>query len=395
MPVLVMMKPASRHIHALMTSWLTGEITGEEALYLKRMIAEDPAVKAAWMEFKQQFSSADLQDKFERYEQLPWIPAEEITGNLPRRRPKYKVLQLAGLAAAVITCIGVALYTWSSRTAEVTQPVANVSNTQPGPKEDISLQLANGQTINLSGTKDSILLGGTRLNNAGKALSYTLAGEAKDSAAAVAINSLTVPIGKDYKISLSDGTEIWLNSATTLQFPFRFTGKAREITIKGEAYMKVAQRAGQPFLVHTQHGTVQVLGTSFNINDYDSGVVKIALVEGAVRFKTGQKDVAIKPGIEAVYTVSKGIRLQPFEADDVLAWRSGKYYFSDATLKEIITVLPRWYGINVVIDNPKLGGERFAGMMDRNKPVTAFLDNLSRTMKISWYFDKEDNLHLQ
>lgn len=390
-----MMKRAPRHIHALMTSWLTGEITQEEALYLKRLIAEDPAIKAAWMEFKQQFSQEDIQHKFERYEQLPWIPAEEITGGTPRRRRMYKIIRGAGLAAAVITGISVGIYIWRSRTAEPIQPVAKVSNTQPGPKEDIALQLANGQTINLSRAKNSILLGNTRLNNAGKALSYTLADGNKDSIAASAINSLTVPIGKDYKISLSDGTEVWLNSATTLKFPFRFTGKLREITIKGEAYVKVAQRAGQPFLVHSQHGTVQVLGTSFNINDYDSGVVKIALVEGAVRFKTGTKDVAIKPGQEAVYTAGKGIRLQSFEEDDVLAWRAGKYYFSDATLKEIVTVFPRWYGINVVIDNPALGRERFAGMMDRNKPVTVFLDNLVKTMKLSYYFDKEDNLHLQ
>lgn len=389
-----MMKRDPRHIHALMTSWLTGDITQEEALYLKQLITEDPAIKAAWMEFREKFSTADRKDKFERFEELPWIPAEEITGAAPKPKGIFKlIMRTAGVAAAIITGIVVGWYLFTqNRQPEAAQPVAKVVNGQQEHKKDIELQLANGQTINLSSAKDSILVKDARLNNAGKTLSYTLVDE--EPAGSGSFNRLTVPIGKDYKITLSDGTEVWLNSATTLQFPFRFTGKAREIIIKGEAYLKVAQRSKQPFLVHTQHGTVQVLGTSFNINDYDSGVVRIALVEGAVRFKAGDKDVTIKPGLEAVYTLHKGIRLQAFDEEDVLAWRSGRYYFYDATLEEIISVLPRWYGISVVIDNPSLGKERFTGMMDRNKPVHKFLDALAKTMKITYRLDK-DMLYLQ
>lgn len=390
-----MMKRAPRHIHALMTSWLTGELTQEEALYLKQLITEDPAVKAAWMEFRAKFSREDIADKFERFEELGWIPAEEITGSTPRPKRLYRILRRAGLAAAFISGIALGWYLLSkNRQAALTQPVAKVIDGQAEHKKDIALQLANGTTINLSAASDSILLKDARLNNAGKTLSYTLVDADKGEAGSASFNRLTVPIGKDYKISLSDGTAVWLNSASTLQFPFRFTGKTREIVISGEAYLEVAQQPKKPFLVHTQHGTIQVLGTSFNINDYDSGVVKVALVAGAVRFMAGEKEVTVKPGKEAVYTLHKGIRLQSFDEEDVLAWRSGKYYFYDATLEEIISVLPRWYGIHVVIDNPKLSQERFTGMMDRNKPVRKFLDALAQTMKITYTLDK-DILHLQ
>lgn len=390
-----MMKRDPRHIHALFTSWLTGEITQEEALTLRQLITEDPAIKAAWMEFREKFSQEDKRTKFERFEELPWIPAEEITGAARRPKRIYRLLMRASLAAAVITGILVGWYRFNkSRQLNPTQPVAKVVNDQPENKKDIALQLANGQTINLSAASDSILLKDARLNNAGKTLSYTLVNADKDAAGSASFNRLTVPIGKDYKVTLSDGTAVWLNSATTLQFPFRFTGKTREITISGEAYLEVAQNTKQPFLVHTQHGTVQVLGTSFNINDYDSGVVKVALVEGAVRLKAGEKGVIIKPGLEAVYTLNKGIKVQAFDEEDVLAWRSGKYFFYDATLEEIISVLPRWYGIRVVIDNPSLSRERFTGMMDRNKPVQKFLDALSKTMKITYNLDN-DILHLQ
>lgn len=78
-----MMKPGRRHIHALMTSWITGDITREEASYLKHLIGEVPAVKAEWTEFRQKFSQEDIEDAFNRYEQQAWIPAEEITGRAP------------------------------------------------------------------------------------------------------------------------------------------------------------------------------------------------------------------------------------------------------------------------------------------------------------------------
>jgi transmembrane sensor len=77
-----MMKRVPRHIHALMTSWMMGNITEEEALHLKQLIAENPRVKNAWREFRQKFSINDIQDDFNRYEQQAWIPAEVITSTI-------------------------------------------------------------------------------------------------------------------------------------------------------------------------------------------------------------------------------------------------------------------------------------------------------------------------
>jgi Fe2+-dicitrate sensor, membrane component len=257
----------------------------------------------------------------------------------------------------------------------------------------VALQLANGQRLNLSAATDKIVLADARLQNAGKALSYTLK-EEENNTALTAMNSLQVPIGKDYRITLSDGTVVGMNAATTLQFPFKFSGSTREICIQGEAYLEVAKDARRPFVVHTQHGTVQVLGTAFNINDYDPAAMKLSLVNGAVCFKTKDKDVALKPGQQVVYDDQQHIRLQAFDEQEVLSWRQGKYYFYDASLQEILEVLPRWYGVQVMIDRPGLGEERFTGMMDRNKPLEAFLQALATTMKINYYVHK-DILHLQ
>src|SRR5690606_7064334 len=117
-------------------------------------------------------------------------------------------------------------------------------------------------------------------------------------------------------------------AASRLQFPFRFNGQSREISLlSGEAYIKVAANASKPFIIHTPESTVQVLGTEFNINAYDPGVVKLALVKGAVRVRAGADNLVVKPGMEAVYTPEKGLYTQPFDAREVLGWRTGKHFF--------------------------------------------------------------------
>jgi len=388
-----MMKLDLRHIHALMSARMAGDISETDALYLQQLMDTDPEVLAAWEEFSKKFLPADVQDGFLRYENGPWISAEEITGKKKARVSIRKLIAYASLGAALVTGSIVGAYLWFNKSIH---SAAVAGKLPPANSRHISLQLASGQTINLSQAQDNIQLANAKLNNSGKGLLYTLTDKDEANPAMYAMNKLTVPVGKNYRITLSDGTFVVLNSATTLQFPLSFSRHRREISLNGEAYLEVKKQVGAPFIVHTPHGDVQVLGTSFNVNAYDSGMVKVALVAGAVKFTTEEKgEVTLHPGKEAVYKVNKGIQVQPFDEDETLAWQEGKYYFSDATLREIVHVLPRWYGTNVLIDNPQLAGERFAGMMDRNKPITAFLDNLQSARRIRYYFDNEGVLHLQ
>lgn len=195
-------------------------------------------------------------------------------------------------------------------------------------------------------------------------------------------------IGLDYMIKLPDGTEVYLNSATVLSFPTAFTGSKREISINGEAFLSVARDARHPFIVHLPHGSVEVLGTEFNMNSYDSGVVKVALVGGVVNMKAGGHALALKPGLEGVYRKGE-LYTQPFDKQSTLGWRRGIYYFDNATLEQIISILPRWFGVQVKLDNTDKAGERFTKRIYRNAPITEFLDNLKATMAIQYYIQDE------
>lgn len=377
------------HIHELMIGKLTQNLSEEEELYLDKLIQEEATIRETWNKLQTRFTATDIQEQFNRFDNLDWIPADTITA---RPVKTFRVFRGMSIAAAILG-VSVGLFQlFRIGNKPVNRQLSLATTAQPSAKKAIMLQMANGSTVNLSEQQDSILLGNARLNNTGAALSYSLKGAHSNLNG---MNHLTVPIGKTYQLTLSDGSTIWLNADTRMAFPFAFNGNTREIKIEGEAFLQIAKDAKKPFLVHTSQGTVQVLGTSFNINSYDSTILKVALVEGAVSLKTGNKAVIIKPGTQAISEANKAIQLQPFEEDEVLSWREGKYYFTDATLKEISAVMPRWFGIEVVIDNPALTRQRFTGLMDRNKPLTVFLNNLKQTMMIEYSFDKKGTLHLQ
>jgi ferric-dicitrate binding protein FerR (iron transport regulator) len=377
------------YIYLLMTAKVAGVISAEEDAWLDQLISEDTTVKTRWEQFRQEHSHEQVAKTFRQYEQ-DWINASDITA-IPQKQPptykKYRSAVIISLALIGI-CLGIYLFSAKSKPAEMAMAPKTMKATDA---KQIVLQLAGGNTVRLSAATDSINIAGTQLASSNKTLSYT----AGSGAATNAFNTLTVPTGLDYHVNLSDGSEIWLNSATQLKFPFAFNGPTREIAINGEAYIKAAPNASKPFLVHTPRGTVQVLGTEFNVNSYDSGIVKVALVTGAVRFAAAGKEVMVKPGTEAIYAENKGIRLQAFDEEEVLAWRTGNYPFSDATLSDITAILPRWFGVTISIDNPSLNKERFTGVMSRNKPIRVFLDHLKATTNINYEFDQEGTLHFK
>ena len=258
-------------------------------------------------------------------------------------------------------------------------------------KPAIELKLAGGQVVNLSQEQGAIDAGAAKLSNSNKSLSYSV----NNDQSLIGINTLTVPIGLDYKINLADGSMIWLNSATKLEFPLAFPGDTREITISGEAYLKVAKNAAKPFIVHLPHSTVQVLGTEFNVNTYDSGLVKVALVEGSVNMQAPTGTSKLAPGKQAVYRFGQPISQETFDARTVLSWQKGLFYFNDASLQEISKVLPRWYGIQVTIDDPSILSRTFSGIIDRNKPIEVFMEDLKMISRINAYRDKQNVLHFK
>jgi len=382
------------HIHSLLVEKARGSLSPEMDAFLSQLIEDDAGIRQQWLDINQALQLDDPAT-MQRAGSIEWKSAEELMQRKTptKRRIWVPFIRLAA-AAAVLTGVAFGIYFWNRKGPQPT-PSASVNEVVAlsAARQQVKLRLANGQTINLSRPGDSVVAGSAFLHNTGKLLSYSI--QNQSAAELSGINSLTVPIGKDYHLTLSDGTEVWLNSATRIDFSFVFQKKIREISITGEAYLKVSRDPARPFIVHTPRGSVQVLGTSFNINSYDSSLMNVALMEGSVKFRYLNDSVTIKPGMQATASEGRHIKISSFDEDEVLGWLNGMYYFTDVPLEDIIKVMPRWYGIHVVIDNKRLNRQMFTGGMDRNKPLSVFLDNLKRMIDIDYYIDDDGVLHFK
>lgn len=202
------------------------------------------------------------------------------------------------------------------------------------------------------------------------------------TAGRVSWNTLSVPRGGQYTLTLSDGTKVWLNAASSITYPNVFAGAERKVEITGEAYLEIAKNSRQPFKVSANGTEIQVLGTSFNVNAYsDENAVKTTLVDGSVKVinvATSQAKLLI-PGQQAeVSANNEGVRVETVDTDQVLAWKNGLFSFNNADIKTVMRQLSRWYDINIVYENG-VPSQRFYGDMNRNLSLLQVLKGLEVT----------------
>jgi len=376
------MHPDEDYIRQLVIEEIAGTISEPDAAHLQRIIAES---SAAWVLYRQLHQELDNFEVRAAREALAYnLTAEQILIDSKNRKRRRQGISIGSIAIAFMLGIGWYISFLSDKTQ---RDPADLHEQQ-----FVELQLPNEKTLALSDEQQQIALNGITLNNAQRTLSYSSPGNAP---AGLAV--LSVPVGKDYKIQLSDGTEVWLNAASKLEFPFNFEGATREITITtGEAYLKVAPNPQKPFIVHLPHSShVEILGTAFNVNTYDQDKIRVSLLEGAVKMQTKQGAKIMKPGEQTIYMPEKGLELGTFEEDNVLAWRQGIYRFEDVPLEEICQVIPRWFGMKVVIDDAQIAQKRFTGSFNKHLPIETSLDGLKSTGLIDYGFDKDSTLHIK
>ena len=189
------------------------------------------------------------------------------------------------------------------------------------------------------------------------------------------MNTLLVPRGGMYSLELEDGTRVWLNADSRLEYPAVFPSGRREVSLSGEAYFAVARDTSAPFTVRTARGDVRVLGTEFNVKCYaDEGVMEATLVEGQVGLSDeGAGSVVLEPGEQAVVGEGvQGIAVREVNVQHYIGWRENRLSFQGETLEEIMQVLARWYDIEVVFEDDGLRGLEFSGNLDKYTDIDSF-----------------------
>jgi transmembrane sensor len=307
--------------------------------------------------------------------------APKQPGSLPSDKKRIHFLQRYWWAAACMLLLIAGAYYLLPQTQPpaivTTLPVQDIA---PGGNKAI-LTLADGSRITLDSARNGMLAqqgstSVTKLNNG--QLAYSGAGTINGK---VLYNTMSTPLGGQYKLILSDGTAVWLNAGSSITYPTAFTGNERSVTITGEAYFEVAKNKKMPFRVKANNTVVEVLGTHFNINAYkDESSINTTLLEGAVQISAHHQQQLLKPGQQArvqpqgqTIAVMDNVNLL-----EVMAWKEGFFYFNDADLPTVMRQLARWYNVDVKYEGT-IPDRVFTGEIGRDLTLSQVLKGLTKT----------------
>lgn len=276
----------------------------------------------------------DVDAEWERFK-------DKHIGNDEAPRAKTIHLWMAAIAGAAAMLAGVILYNHFDRNADTKWDEYNgliVMRHSESPQL-VTLSLGSrmvdmSDTDSLNLLDNKVLIDGKQVEEDGQ------------------MQTLSTPRGMDFKLILQDGTEVWLNAESTIDFPSSFVSNdTRRINLKGEAYFKVARDESKPFVVSVGDKEVRVLGTEFDIRNYSTEAPLVALVEGSIELcGQGQRQL-LKPGQGATWNEGEQPKVQEIDTCNVTQWVEGLFYFDEQSLDEIMIDVARWYNVGIRFSN--------------------------------------------
>jgi ferric-dicitrate binding protein FerR (iron transport regulator) len=297
----------------------------------------------------------------------------------PIRRIRYNRWMIAAAAAALLVMAG-GIYLFRHEPKALQPLIAEkkkiILDVPPGNSGAI-LTLADGRQIVLDSTRNGALdkQGDARIVKQGGQLSYKT--DEGANATELLYNTMTTPRGKQYQLVLSDGTKVWLNAASSIRFPAAFKGKERRVMVSGEAYFEVAQDKQMPFVVQLDKSQIEVLGTHFNVMDYnDERAVNTTLIEGAVKITAGTQQIVLTPGEQGRVDRSTGnLSSAPVDVEQAVAWTRGRLSLVDSDLPVLMRQISRWYDVDVRFQgNPP--NVHIGGFIHRDVNLATLMDFL-------------------
>ena len=347
-------------IKELLFEKLAGTISKEDDLVAEQAILLDTEVGEMWVDLNVKMAKPRTAAFLSELDaDNSWAGVDSRIQDYRASRSRSTKWPYISAAAAILLAIPMI---WFLMMKEPAKPQVNTA-----ALKDVYLVPEQGDAVDLSYNR-TVQIGGANVSATPKELAYT-AGKNKGWA------TLHVPVTKDYKITLPDGTQVWMNSSTSLRFPYQFDQKTREVYLTGEAYFDVAKNKEQAFIVHTDYADIRVHGTSFNINAYDKENFSASLVEGSISAKSTMQWVRLAPGQE-VRSVNKTLTVGNFDPQEVLSWRKGTYFFHNKPLSTISQVLSRWYDVGIAWKTPGIAEQNFTGEIDKSLPIEVVISNL-------------------
>ncbi|MEG2277644.1 MAG: DUF4974 domain-containing protein [Odoribacter sp.] len=205
-------------------------------------------------------------------------------------------------------------------------------------------------------------------------------------------NTLEVPLYADFKITLSDGTKVYMNAGSSLKFPVAFGKENRTVYGSGEIYLEVAKDCHRPFFVVLNDLKVEVLGTRFNINSYrDEGFVEVTLAEGHIAAYVDECRYDLKPCQQLYFDKNiKQAQVREVKPSDYISWISGEYVFKGKTFKEVARVLERWYDVKINFTNARCGSMIYTGVIQKDQSISELVSLFEKSSDIKCSINGKD-----
>lgn len=335
----------------LFEQYLRGRLQPSQLDALRKQVQSPEATNELDQLLLEAYTNPQLQQGAAMGEQ-EWLRLHEsMAGHtviVPLRKSPASVFGRVGVAAA-LCALAVATWLVIRDNPATIKKHAGAGVIAPG-KPGAILTLSDGRQLVL----DSLANGQIASDNGSTLVlnNSQLVYKAADTAIAGTTNKLTTPAGRQFRLTLPDGTLVWLNAASSIQFPAAFTGKERTVQVTGEAYLEIAPSKARPFYVVTRQAKVAVLGTSINVSAYnDDAVNLVTLATGSVRVSNlsvpATSPVQLAPGQQAVLRTAGEMTVKPVNINEVVAWKNNRFFYRSVSVADFLKVISRWYNITV------------------------------------------------
>lgn len=307
----------------------------------------------------------------------------------PKPRPYIYIIRWSAVAAAVVALV-IMMFAWPKADDSFDRPIADNAPHIADNGNLVACQTTNQPsdviiTSDASGFFSShkeeqpvrkvITMGKATVGPSSADFSTSSTGTSSNDD--VERMTITIPRGKLYTLTLSDGTQVWLNADSRLQFPSRFIGNERVVRLYGEAYFKVAHNASCPFIVEAGGLRTKVLGTEFNMRAYGHEAPKVALVHGSVQVDNAKgRSVVLSPG-QAVTDVEGSMSVEKVDTEYYTQWKEGMFYFEQASLVDIMREIGRWYNVGIEIADKELATYTLHFVASHDDTVEQIVDDLN------------------
>ena len=336
---------------------------------------------------------AFLQD----YLKLRWVQEEQAIHTIKARKRIFSSLHhsqshqwiyyATAAAIAILLVVGISIWhqqEFNSSTEQAQQTITPIQT-------QATLVLSTGEKIQLN--QDNKILqeknGAIVKIDSSQGIQYPQT--PSSSTEELLTNKIVIPKGGEFHLTLSDGTQIWLNADSELEYPVHFTAKNREVKLKGEAYFKVTKDAHKPFIVKAMDYTLQVYGTEFNLNAYRLDHIQVVLINGEVGSKANSisEEQRLKPNQLAVINMNTGkTDIQNVDVYPYIAWQNRDIVFVNERLESIMEKVTRWYDVDVFFQEEALKELRFDGNIQRYANIEELFFFLEKTSEAQFNISK-------